>query len=135
MRLSGIATAILSFASTALCVQQGNLTTPLSAPVLLPSNFKPPQVFKNVNLVHIINLERGYPRELVNVVIENTSKEPQNEYFIPFTADEMERVGGLEVKDKKDADAGTFGVTAIEYDKERYYTCHSSSHYPASERC
>jgi hypothetical protein len=33
----------------------------------------------------------------------------------------------LEVKDKKDADAGTFGVAAIEYDKERYYTCHSSS--------
>ena len=119
MRLSGIATAVLSFASTALCAEQGNLTTPLSSRVLLPSSFKPPQVFKNINLVHIINLERGYPRELVNVVIENTSKEPQDEYYIPFTADQIQRVGGLEVKDKKDADAGIFKVATIEYDKER----------------
>lgn len=56
---------------------------------------------------------------MVNVVIENTSKEPQDEYYIPFTADQIQRVGGLEVKDKKDADAGIFKVAIIEYDKER----------------
>lgn len=121
MRLSGIATAVLSFASTALCAEQPNLTTPLSSRVLLPSTFKPPQVFKNINLVHIINLERGYPRESVNVVIENTSKEPQHEYFIPFTAEQIEKIGGLEVRDKKDADAGFFDVAVVEYDTQRYY--------------
>jgi oligosaccharyltransferase complex subunit alpha (ribophorin I) len=120
MRLSGIATAILSFASTALCAGQGNLSTPLSSRVLLPSTFKPPQVFKNTNLVHIINLERGYPRELVNVVIENTSKEPQDEYYIPFTAEQIEKVGALEVKDKKNANLGLFDTVVVDYDTQRY---------------
>ena len=120
MRLSGIATALFSVASTALCAEQGNESTPLSSRVLLPSSFKPPQVFKNTNLVHIINLERGYPKELVNVVIENTSKEPQDEYYIPFTAAQIEKVGTLEVKDKKNADSGLFEVAQVEYDTQRY---------------
>jgi oligosaccharyltransferase complex subunit alpha (ribophorin I) len=120
MRLSGIATAVL-FASTAICSEEESPTKPLTSRVHLPSNFKPPQVFKNVNLVHILNLERGYPRELVNVVIENTSEELQDEYFIPFTSQQMETIGGLEVKDKKNADDGLFDVKAVEYDTQRYY--------------
>ena len=70
--------------------------------------------------MHIINLERSYPRELVNVVIENTSKEPQDEYFIPFTAEQIEKVGALEVKDKKNADSGLFESAVVEYDTQRY---------------
>jgi oligosaccharyltransferase complex subunit alpha (ribophorin I) len=128
MRLSGIATAVISFASAAICVETGNLATPLSSRVLLPSNFKPPQVFKNVNLVHIVDLEKGFPRETINVVIENTSKEPQDEYFIPFTSEQMEKVGVLEVRDKKDADAGIFDVQAVEYDTQRYYQTPVSIH-------
>jgi oligosaccharyltransferase complex subunit alpha (ribophorin I) len=120
MRLSGIATAVL-FASAAICSEEGSSTKPLTSRVHLPSNFNPPQVFKNVNLVHILNLERGYPRELVNVVIENTSKEPQDEYFIPFTSRQMETIGGLEVRDKKNADDGLFDLQAVEYDTQRYY--------------
>lgn len=57
---------------------------------------------------------------MVNVVIENTSKEPQDEYFIPFTAEQIEKVGALEVKDKKNADSGFFETAVVEYDTQRY---------------
>lgn len=67
----------------------------------------------------MIDLQKGFPREHINVVIENTSKEPQDEYFIPFTSEQMEKIGLLEVRDKKDPDAGTFDVQAIEYDTQR----------------
>lgn len=77
-------------------------------------------MFKNANLVHIVNLERGYPRELINVVIENIASTPQDEYFIPFTSQQMETIGGLEVKDKKDADGRLFEVEAVEFDPQRY---------------
>jgi len=87
--------------------------------VNLPSTFKPPQVFKNANLVHVVSLEKNYVKESINVVIENISKEPQDEYFLPFTADQMARVGGLEVKDRKDTAAGPFTVEAVEYDPNR----------------
>jgi oligosaccharyltransferase complex subunit alpha (ribophorin I) len=120
MRLFSIAAAVLSLTSAAVCVEKGNLTTPLTSRVVLPANFKPPQVFKNANLVHIVNLERGYPRELINVVIENIASTPQDEYFIPFTSQQMETIGGLEVKDKKDADGRLFEVEAVEFDPQRY---------------
>lgn len=87
--------------------------------ISLPSTFKPPQVFKNANLVHIISLEKSYAKEVINTKIENIAKEPQDEYFIPFTPDQMSRVGGFEVKDKKNANAGPFSVEAVEYDPVR----------------
>lgn len=121
MRPLAIATAVLSFASTAFGAEsKSNLTKPLTSRQILPSTFKPPQNFKNVNLVHIINLEKGYPKEAINVVIENTAKTPQNEYYIPFTSRQMETIGGLEVKDRKDVEGGLFKVEAVEYDPERY---------------
>ena len=76
-------------------------------------------VFKNVNLVHVISLEKNYAKESVNVVIENIASSPQDEYFLPFTADQMSRLGGLEVKDRKDADAGPFETLAVEFDPSR----------------
>jgi len=119
MRPFAIASAVLSFASTALCVEKGNLTKPLTSRIILPSNFKPAQSFKNVNLVHIINLEKSYPKESINVVIENIASTPQDEYFIPFTSKQMETIGGLEVKDRKDAESPLFEVDAVEFDPER----------------
>lgn len=119
MRPLAIASAVLSLAATALCAET-NLTKPLTSTIILPSTFKPAQNFKNANLVHIINLEKSYPKESINVVIENIAKTPQDEYFIPFTARQMETIGGLEVKDRKDADAGKFAVEAVEFDAERY---------------
>lgn len=90
----------------------------------LPSTFKPPQVFKNANLVHIVSLEKNYVKENTNVLIENIDKEAQDEYYLPFTGDQMSRVGGIEVKDRKDADLGPFTVEAVEFDPEsdiQYY--------------
>jgi oligosaccharyltransferase complex subunit alpha (ribophorin I) len=120
MRLLAIGAAVLSLASTALCTEKGNLTKPLTSRLILPSTFKPPQNFKNVNLVHIINLEKSYPKEQINVVIENIASTPQDEYFIPFTSQQMATIGGLEVKDKKNLDGGLFEVGAVEFDPERY---------------
>ncbi|KAF4842743.1 Dolichyl-diphosphooligosaccharide--protein glycosyltransferase subunit 1 [Colletotrichum siamense] len=81
-----------------------------------PSTFKPPQVFKNANLVHIISLEKNYVKESINVLIENIDKQPQDEYYLPFTPDQMSRVGGFEAKDRKDPEAGPFAVDAVEFD-------------------
>ena len=120
MRPLSIAAAAFSFASTALCAEKGNLTKPLSSRLILPSTFKPAQSFKNVNLVHIINLEKSYPKESINVVIENIASTPQDKYFIPFTSQQMQTIGGLEVKDRKDPDSVLFEVEAVEVDTQRY---------------
>lgn len=118
MRSFSIAAAFLSFTSSAFCAE--NLTKPLTSKSLLPANFKPSQSFKNVNLVHTINLEKSYPKESINVVIENIASSPQDEYYLPFTARQMETIGGLEVKDRKDAESALFEVEPVEFDTERY---------------
>ena len=82
----------------------------------MPAEFKPPQVFKNVNLVHVVSLEKIYVKEQINIQIENVASEPQDEYFLPFSAQQLSRVGGLEVKDRKDAGAGPFVAEVVEYD-------------------
>lgn len=85
----------------------------------LPADFKPPQVFKNANLVHIISLEKNYAKEQINVAIENVSKEPQDEYYLPFTSEQISRVGGFEVKDRKDEGAAPFAAEAVAFDANR----------------
>ena len=86
---------------------------------ILPSTFKPPKVFKNTNLVRNTNLEKGYVKESINVVIENIDSKPQSEYYIPFDADTIGNVGGLEVRDKKDASKPAFKTEVVEWDVER----------------
>lgn len=88
--------------------------------VALPANFKPPPVFKNTNLVHVISVEKAYAKEQINVLLENISDKPQDEYFLPFTAEQIARVGALEAKDRKDDTVGPFGVDLVEYDALRY---------------
>jgi oligosaccharyltransferase complex subunit alpha (ribophorin I) len=87
--------------------------------VALPRDFTPPQVFKNANLVRNTNLEKGYVRETVNVVVENVSKKPQSEYYIPFPSDVFERIGGLEVRQSKGPEKDKFEVEAAEVDASR----------------
>ncbi|KAF4469416.1 oligosaccharyl transferase complex subunit ost4 [Fusarium albosuccineum] len=113
MKPSAIATALLSFVSAALASATPETQT---SKVILPADFKPPQVFKNANLVHVISLEKNYVKEQINVLVENVASEPQTEYYVPFTADQLPRVGGFEVKDRKDASAGTFATEVVEYD-------------------
>jgi oligosaccharyltransferase complex subunit alpha (ribophorin I) len=97
-----------------------NSSNPLSSKQIIPSTFTPPQVFENVNLVRNINLEKSYPREMINVVIRNIDSQPQSDYYIPFESDLISRIGGLEVRDKKDASKPPFKVEVTEYDTERY---------------
>ncbi|KAJ8608015.1 hypothetical protein MRB53_039921 [Persea americana] len=76
------------------------------------STFSPPQHFRNVNLVRNINLEKSYARDTVNVVIENVSPQPQSEYYIAFDGS-IQNIGGVEVRDKKDAEKGRFQVELV----------------------
>lgn len=99
--------------------------------VSLPPTFAPPQVFQNANLVHVISLEKNYVKDTINIKVENIATEPQDEYYLPFTADQMSRVGGVEVKDRKDAELAPFEVTAVDYSDEAYgRPLFTSSHLP-----
>lgn len=112
----------LSFVATLL----GLLAGPCSALSVasLPADFKPPPVFKNNNLVHVVSVEKSFAREQINVLVENVSGKPQDEYFVPFTADQIARLGGIEAKDRKDDKVGPFGVDRVEYSSQsdvQYY--------------
>ena len=120
MKSLAFGTAVLSLLSTTVEAAKSNISQPLASRLILPTNFKPPQVFKNVNLLHSINLEKGYAREAIVGVIENISKEPQDEYFLPFSAEVMGKIGVLEVRDKKDTDTGNFVTEVVEYDVSRF---------------
>ena len=111
--------ALLSLGSFVVAASEPAEAAPKVSKITLPATFKPPQVFKNANLVHVVSLEKNYVKESINVLVENIDKEPQDEYFLPFTADQMSRVGGMEVKDRKDATAGPFTAEAVEFDPER----------------
>ncbi|KAI4104013.1 MAG: hypothetical protein L6R37_003495 [Teloschistes peruensis] len=114
MRSSTLLSACAAlFSVTALA--DSNLSEPLSSQQILPDSFKPPQVFQNVNLLRSTNLEKGYIRETVNVVIENVDSKVQDQYYIPFSADVIGNVGGLEVRDKKNP-GPAFKSEVVEYD-------------------
>ncbi|KHE89974.1 Ribophorin I [Neurospora crassa] len=81
-----------------------------------PATFTPPQVFKNVNLVHIVSLEKNYVKESINVVIENIDTEAQSDYILPFANEQLSRLGGLEVRDRKNAESGPFVVEPVEFE-------------------
>ncbi len=94
-----------------LSIAESNLTTPQSSQQILQGDFKPPQVWENANLVRTTNLEKGYVRETINVVVTNKDKSPQSEYYIPFDYQSMSQIGWLEVRDKKTPDKDPFPVS------------------------
>ncbi|KAI5247015.1 oligosaccharyltransferase alpha subunit [Aureobasidium subglaciale] len=98
--LAGCAAALLSFAQA-----EANLSNPDVSKQMLSGTFEPPQVFQHTNLVRTVNLEKEYPRETINVVVENIDSKAQQEYYLPFPQDLIARVGGLDVKDKNKPDA------------------------------
>lgn len=63
-------------------------------------------------------------KESINVVIENASPDPQDEYFLPFTSEQMEKIGGFEVKDRKNSDIVGFTVDAVDFDPSRCVRLH-----------
>ena len=108
MRTSAVFAAALSLVSLA------------AAKSTVSKSFPPPQVWKNANLVHVISAEKNYVKENINVQIENIAKKPQDEYFLPFTRDQLSRLGGVEVKDRKDAKAGPFVAEIVDVDPKRF---------------
>ena len=110
MRFPSVVSAVL-----ALCIgistADSNITTPRSTQKILTGDFKPPQVFENTNLVRTINLEKGYVRETTNVLITNTDKAPQSDYYVPFEYDLIGKIGGFDARDKKNVERGPLDVT------------------------
>jgi oligosaccharyltransferase complex subunit alpha (ribophorin I) len=104
LRLGTVASVLLG------CVADSNLTKSASSQQILQGDFRPPQVFQNVNLVRNTNLDKGYVRETINVVVENVDKQPQSDYYLPFEYEVMSKVGGIEVRDKKNPEQGKFQV-------------------------
>ena len=134
MKSLAITTSLFSFLSLLFSVQcssGSSVSKPLNSRLVLPSDFKPPQVFQNVNLVRTINLEKSYPRDTVNVIIENVDKKPQDEYFLPFESALLRKVGVFEVKDKKNPEKSGFRVDVVEYDSQRL-VLHT---HPFNPRC
>lgn len=117
MRLFTAVTAFcgLVLPSSLVCADE----TKTSSRVAAAGEVNPPQVFMNTHLVRNTNLEKGYVREVVNVVVENVDKQPQSEYYLPFTSDVIDKVGSLEVRDKKAPEKGRMDVEAVEVDFRR----------------
>ncbi|EER39236.1 oligosaccharyl transferase subunit [Histoplasma capsulatum var. duboisii H88] len=138
MRLLPTAAVLCGFLTPSISgvlTTTANSTTHTSSRLVLSNDFSPPKVFKNINLLRNINLEKGYVRETVNVVIENIAKEPQEQYFIPFASDVI--VGGLEVRDKNAPSAGKFLVEATEVlqsSPNQYFVVHFPESLKASSQ-
>lgn len=104
---------------------------------ILPATFRPPQHFRNNNLVRNINLEKSYPRETINVVVENVDAQPQREYYLPFEQGTLGRIGGLEAKDKKEPEKTGFVAEVVEvdpYSPTEYYKITFPSALPPNEQ-
>ncbi|KAL6249786.1 dolichyl-diphosphooligosaccharide--protein glycosyltransferase subunit 1 [Rhinocladiella similis] len=110
MRFSYVVSAIVGLCA-ASTYAVSNSTASQSTQKLLKGDFKPAQVFENTNLVRTINLEKGYVRETTNVLITNTDKNPQSKYYVPFEYDVIGRIGGFDVRDKKNTEKGSLEVT------------------------
>ncbi|RMD44048.1 hypothetical protein DV735_g1092, partial [Chaetothyriales sp. CBS 134920] len=104
---------LLRTAAALLLLQLSSAQPNATAPALLAGDFVPPPVWENTNLVRTTNLEKAYVRETINVVVTNKDTQPQSEYYVPFPADVLSRVGGFEVREKKNAGADKFEVTTL----------------------
>jgi oligosaccharyltransferase complex subunit alpha (ribophorin I) len=118
MRSTSFVASCLAAISSFACAEL-NHSKPLLSKQVLPGTFTPPQVFKNNNLVRNINLDKSYPRETINIVIENVDAKPQSEYYLLFESSLLANIGGFEVRDKKDASKGIFDVEVVGYDADR----------------
>jgi len=105
MRFSSTVGTVLGLLSS-LAIAESNLTVRQQTQQVLKSDFKPPAVLENTNVVRTINLDKGYVRETVNVLVTNTDKAPQSEYYVPFEYDLIGKVSGFDARDKQKTDQG-----------------------------
>lgn len=120
-RLRQCAVALLLVSSTLVAASSSASNSTIK---LLSASFAPPKVFENTNLVRNVNLDRSYPRETTNIVVKNIDSKPQSEYYYLFPTDQIHKVGGFEVKDKKNAASGTFKVELAQYTSPRFVDIH-----------
>ncbi|RKF79293.1 Dolichyl-diphosphooligosaccharide--protein glycosyltransferase subunit 1 [Golovinomyces cichoracearum] len=101
------------------CVELNTTNALIEPQIVLQSPFTPPLHFRNTNLVHIISLEKNFPRETINAVIENVASSAQDEYYIPFKSEQMKAIGTLEVKNRNDLKKGPLAVQVVKVDSDR----------------
>jgi oligosaccharyltransferase complex subunit alpha (ribophorin I) len=87
--------------------------------LVLPKDFSPPQVFKNINLLRTLDITKPYVRETIVVIIENISKEPQAEYYVPVAKETVQHFSYFKAKDKK-GNGEEFVVSPVEFDPNRF---------------
>jgi len=107
---------------TSLFVSFSESATPTSK-LTLPSDFSPPQVFKNTNLLRSIDLTKSYARERTAIIVEPISKEPQTDYYIPFASDLLPSVSSVEAFDRDNGDK-ILNVAPVEFNDKsvtQYY--------------
>ncbi|KAB8346082.1 hypothetical protein FH972_023133 [Carpinus fangiana] len=114
--LASLGACFTALLGASCAASQANITKPHSSAQILPSTFRPPQHFENVNLVRSINLEKGYVRETTNLVVQNIDTKPQTDYYLPFEDAIIAKIGGIEVRDKKDASKAPYEVSLVEFD-------------------
>lgn len=106
MRLSSLIGTVVGLLS-GVAIAESNLTARAQTEQkLLRSDFKPAPVFENTNVVRTINLEKGYVRETINVLITNTDKAPQSDYYVPFEYDLISKISGFDARDKQNTERG-----------------------------
>lgn len=106
----------LSCTATLLALIPNTLALSNSSAKLLPTSFEPPQVFENVNLVRNVNLKKSFPRETVNVVIQNVDMAPRDEYYWLVPSNVVANIGGFDARDKDEQNAGPFQVELAQSD-------------------
>ncbi|RKF61157.1 Dolichyl-diphosphooligosaccharide--protein glycosyltransferase subunit 1 [Erysiphe neolycopersici] len=129
--------AFFSFCCRAKYVEQNISNITVSNQIILPGTFTPPPTFKNTKLVRIINLEKNFPRETLNIVVENVDNATQNEYFLSFTSEQMKTVGALEVRDRNEIDEDPLELQAVRVGNEeetQYYRIKLSKPLPSRSR-
>lgn len=105
MRFSSAVGTVLGLLFS-LTIAESNLTVRQRTEQILKSDFKPAAVLENTNVVRTINLDKGYVRETVNVLVTNTDKAPQSEYYVPFEYDLIGKISGFDARDKQNTERG-----------------------------
>lgn len=117
--MGGLINGGICLATLLAAVAQAASNTTAQSRHILPSSFTPPSVFENTNLVRMINLEKSYPRQQINVVIKNTGTQPEDQYYVPFEGTVIASIGGFEARDKQKGDLPPFAVELVDYDTYR----------------
>ena len=111
MRLSFVLSTVFGLLCSVVVAESNITVQQQTEQKILQSDFKPVAAFENTNLVRTINLDKGYVRETINVLVTNTDKAPQSDYYVPFEYDVIGRVGGFDARDKKNAEQGPLEST------------------------